>query len=116
SRAIREAQRVILREGAAKPAIDVLAIAQRYAHIVPEHLPDELSGMLIPLPQPVKDKSWAIVYNADHAYVRQRFTVAHELGHLLLHGYTTPHADSNFRVRFRDAESSTGSVREEIEA
>ena len=48
--------------------------------------------------------------------MRQRFTVAHELGHLLLHGYTTPHADSNFRVRFRDAESSTGSVREEIEA
>jgi len=36
------------------------------------------------------------------------------LGHLLLHGYRTPHADKQFRLR--DARSSEGSVLEEIQA
>lgn len=47
--------------------------------------------------------------------MRQRFTIAHELGHLLLHRYTTPHADGR-QIRFRDEDSSKGSVREEVEA
>ena len=45
-----------------------------------------------------------------------RLSVAHELGYLLLHGYKTPHADRGFKVRLRSAQSSDGSVAEEIEA
>ncbi len=50
------------------------------------------------------------------APVRQRFTIAHELGHLLIHRYLTPHADGRYQVRFRNEKSASGSVREEIEA
>ena len=66
--------------------------------------------MLVPL----DGGEWAILVNADHAKARQRFTIAHELGHLLLHGYTTAHADRAFK--FRDARSSEGSALEEIQA
>jgi Zn-dependent peptidase ImmA (M78 family) len=42
--------------------------------------------------------------------------MAHELGHLLLHGYTTPHADRGYKLRYRNSTSAEGSVLEEIEA
>jgi len=63
---------------------------------------------------PLGENEWAILVNSQHHPNRQRFTIAHELGHLLLHGYRTPHADTQFRLR--DARSSEGSVLEEIQA
>lgn len=45
-----------------------------------EALDDEVSGMLV-----VKENAKHIVVNAAHHENRQRFTIAHELGHLLLH-------------------------------
>lgn len=42
--------------------------------------PAELSGLL------VRDAEWAVIWlNASQAKVRRRFTLFHELGHLLLH-------------------------------
>lgn len=99
-----------------KPPIPVERIASRWAHIVREALGDEISGMLVPLNEAAGKRRWAILVNAAHAPVRQRFTIAHELGHLLLHGYQTAHADKNFKIRLRDTQSSQGSVFEEIEA
>ncbi len=72
--------------------------------------------MLVPLPSESSERRWAIIVNSGHAPVRQRFTIAHELGHLLLHRYSQLHADAGFKVRFRDENSSLGSIREEIEA
>jgi hypothetical protein len=114
SRALREARGILAEEQAHVPPIKVDQIAERHAHVLKEALPDDISGMLVPLDPPVRGKSWAIVVHQDHAEVRQRFTIAHELGHLLLHGYSSPHADKTFRLR--DTRSSDGSVREEIEA
>lgn len=54
--------------------------------------------------------------NASHALVRQRFTMAHELGHAILHGHEGLHLDQSFTVRFRDAESATGTDADEIAA
>lgn len=116
SRASRQARRILSEENVRRPAVRVEQIARRYAHIVPQELPDDISGMLVPLSPPVRGKAWAIIYNKTHAPVRQRFTIAHELGHLRLHGFTSPHADRGFKLRFRNAESSSGSVFEEIEA
>jgi Zn-dependent peptidase ImmA (M78 family) len=96
--------------------IDVFALAQKYAILIKEPMGSELSGMLVPLARKVRGKLWAIVVNSTHPRVRQRFTVAHELGHLVLHAYTVPHADRGFKIRFRNARSSDGSVSEEIEA
>jgi len=86
------------------------AIAKQYARVVERPLDPDVSGVLIPL----DTGGWVILLNATHSPVRQRFTIAHELGHLLLHGYTAPHADRSFR--FRDARSSEGSALEEIQA
>ena len=54
--------------------------------------------------------------NRDQATVRQRFTIAHELGHLLLHEYSRVHVDRGFRVRLRSGLSSEGTDRDEMEA
>jgi|SRR3954468_14379312 len=116
SRAIRTARDLLQREGITEPAVPVVEIAQLHARLTYEDLPSEISGMLVPLPPEPSGRRWAIVVNKAHARVRQRFTIAHELGHLLLHRYSQPHADSGFKVRFRDENSSLGSIREEIEA
>jgi Zn-dependent peptidase ImmA (M78 family) len=72
--------------------------------------------MLVPLDIPTRGKAWAIVVNQRNPEVRKRFTVAHELGHLIMHRFTRTHADNKFGVRFRDGRSSEGTDLEEIEA
>ena len=46
---------------------------------------------------------------------RQRFTIAHEIGHYLLHERET-YVDTGYRVNFRDLDSGSGTKSEEIEA
>lgn len=60
--------------------------------------------------------SVVIGVNELHARSRQRFTIAHELGHLRLHDLEKPHLDRGFRVAWRDSRSSDGSDLREIEA
>ena len=65
-----------------------------------------------------KGKRGAIGYNSAHASVRQRFTVAHEIGHYMLH-VKNAHSRlflDRYVVYRRDDQSSTGNDREEIEA
>jgi len=54
--------------------------------------------------------------NINHPPVRQRFTIAHELGHYLLHLGLSSHFDRDYRVNYRSAESSEATNVEEIEA
>jgi Zn-dependent peptidase ImmA (M78 family) len=58
--------------------------------------------------------------NTLHHQNRQRFTIAHELGHLLLHTgqeiYVDGRAEAGLTVSLRDEESSAGTNVEEIEA
>ena len=61
-------------------------------------------------------KSLVIGINRDQAAVRQRFTVAHELGHLLLHEHSRVYVDRGFRVRLRSGLSSDETDRDEMEA
>ena len=109
-RARRLAQQVLRAHGDDLP-VDVEALARQHAEVVYRELHSDISGMLVP-----NGDKWFIVVNEAHPHVRRRFTIAHELGHLLLHGYTQPHVDRGYKVRFRDPRSSEGSVREEIEA
>lgn len=54
--------------------------------------------------------------NADHSETRQRFTIAHEIGHYVLHG-SSIHVDHAVHAVFkRDQRASEGVYREEIEA
>ena len=54
-----------------------------------------------------------IVVNEDHHEHRQRFTIAHEIGHFILHSIGGMHVDSN-NVYFRDANatSNTSNIKE----
>lgn len=76
---------------------------------------DDLSGFFYR--DPISGES-VIGVNAAHAKTRQRFTIAHELGHLKLHSFEDLHFDRKGRggIFRRSAESSTGENREEIEA
>ncbi len=76
-------------------------------------LPDDLSGVLI-----VEGETRVIGFHASHAPVRQRFTIAHEIGHYILH--VKPNQSRLFVDRFvayrRDDEQNKGKDTEEIEA
>jgi Zn-dependent peptidase ImmA (M78 family) len=80
------------------------------AMITYEALDRDIAGILFR-----DDKRTVIGVNSAHAVVRQRFTIAHELGHLQLHKGHSVHVD-RVRVNFRDVNSSTAHDREEIAA
>jgi len=77
-------------------------------------LADNISGMLV-----VEDERGAIGYNSAHAVVRQRFTMAHEIAHYILHLKKNLQSqlfiDRSVVFR-RDDHSSTGNDSEEVEA
>lgn len=54
--------------------------------------------------------------NGSHSKRRQRFTIAHELGHLELHRDKELHIDRGFPVFRRDSRSSTATDPAEMEA
>jgi Zn-dependent peptidase ImmA (M78 family) len=77
-------------------------------------LDDELSGMVY-----VKDGTPIIGVNALHHPNRQRFTLAHEVGHLVLHRAEITrqiHVDKGFPMLMRDSASAAGIDEMEIEA
>ena len=72
----------------------------------------ELAGMLVR----GDDEDTIIGVNSLHHPNRQRFTIAHECGHLMLHRGKSIHIDRTFRVNRRDAVSSQATDPNEIEA
>lgn len=109
----REAAKNLLSKGkVSKPPIPVERLARlRGVQVRYEPLDGDLSGMLF------REGDRAIIgVNALHPKSRQRFTIAHELGHLELHEPTGIHVDRKFLVRRRDERSSKAVDHEEIEA
>ncbi len=77
-------------------------------------LDEELSGMIY-----IMERVPIIGVNSLHHLNRQRFTIAHEIGHLELHREILlgqVHVDKGFSVLMRDSSSATGTQRIEIEA
>lgn len=73
---------------------------------------EEISGIFV-----MKDKMAHIAYNKNEPENRIRFTVAHELGHYVLHSQNTPlFIDKAEKLMFRNADSSSGEYRKEREA
>jgi len=102
--------------GYTKPPIDVEQIAKNLnINIVYENYDGELSGVLIRN----EDKGeYVIGVNDRHSDKRKRFTIAHEIGHFLLHegnGNDT-YIDTSIKYNFRNADSSQGTNLEEMEA
>jgi len=94
-------------------AIEVLAHRLNIA-IQSEALGENVAGMLV-----VEEDRGAIGYNSTHALVRQRFTIAHEISHYLLHVKKSRKSqlfiDRHITFR-RDRYSSGGVDHEEVEA
>lgn len=91
--------------------VPVEAIARKLGiAIVVETLDRNVSGLLFR-----QGEGKAIGVNAAHPMVRQRFTIAHELGHLQLHPGKALILD-HVRVNLRNDVSSLGTDREEREA
>ncbi|MBL9170653.1 MAG: ImmA/IrrE family metallo-endopeptidase [Verrucomicrobiales bacterium] len=72
---------------------------------------DDISGFLLHQ----TDSEVVIGVNTLHHPNRQRFTIAHELGHYVLHQYDEVHVDRAV-VRLRSGESSSGENPDEVEA
>lgn len=72
----------------------------------------DVSGVLV-----IDTGKGTIGVNLNEPKIRQRFTVAHELGHYELHKQETGlFIDRGFAVLFRNQQSSTGEERREQEA
>ncbi len=101
--------------------VDVRAITEAMnIKIQPVEIEDnELAGFFFRDPE---SEEVIIGVNQENSPVRQRFTIAHELGHFMLHDsedvrYDRKGSGYNFgRIMMRNAESSKGEKRDEVEA
>jgi Zn-dependent peptidase ImmA (M78 family) len=102
-KALKEANQVV--------PVDVSRVAQHYGlgiHL--QELEDAVSGMLV-----IRDSHAVIGVNQNHHPNRQRFTIAHEIGHYLLHADQARVFIENLDL-YRDELSSNGTSAREIEA
>lgn len=114
ARAKKQAERLIEQMGIAKTQshVDVEAIAHKLGlAVVRMPLGDDISGMLV-----TKAGSTTICIANDQPANRQRFTIAHEVGHhVLRHLFAGEHVHVD-RVIMRNSSSSEGTDLREIEA
>ena len=73
-------------------------------------LKEDVSGLFI-----LKNGIANILYNKSQSHHRQRFTIAHEIGHFILHKLPLSMNKKDFKL-YRNLESSTGEVKKEREA
>lgn len=109
------AREVLVKLGIKAMPVPVEKIAKALGAVVRfSPLDEELSGMIY-----IKDGVPVIGVNSLHHPNRQRFTIAHEIGHLVMHRdmiSENVHVDKQFRVLMRDSNSSTGSEEIEVQA
>lgn len=113
SLARRRAQQVLKDGGVTSPPVPLERLAEQCrASIRYEPFEGELSGMV----HRRSDGSGVIGVNSSHSPTRQRFTIAHEIGHLLLHSDDDVHIDEKRPLGQRDEISSQAIDPREIEA
>ena len=110
---IRETATDLLNQaGITAPPVNIERLAKsRGVVVIQEPNENDTSGFLYRAPgvPPI------IGVNSKHHQLRRRFTIAHELGHLLLHSKTELHVDRSV-VKMRDRRASEGTDDEEMEA
>lgn len=110
-RSKRIAQEILGSVGEQLP-VDVHAIANGYGVDVRElPMEDSVSGVLV-----LRDGQAAIGVNEMHHPNRQRFSIAHELGHYFLHKDSSNLFIDAAPIYFRDDHSSDGTEIREIQA
>ena len=106
------AVQLLKKQNITQPPVPVERLAEALGAQV-RYLPceAELSGMLFR-----DDENVVIGVNSLHHVNRQRFTIAHECGHLLLHKGKDVYIDRSFRINLRGVVSSEAVDPDEIEA
>jgi Zn-dependent peptidase ImmA (M78 family) len=100
SRAQKEAERLIKLYDL-EPPIDARALAERLGiNVQIRPFEDNLSGLVI-----AANEEAVIGVNSNHARVRQRFTIAHEIGHFVLHRSEKTFFVDEASIFFRESHS-----------
>ncbi|MFG6096993.1 ImmA/IrrE family metallo-endopeptidase [Leptothoe sp. ISB3NOV94-8A] len=113
------AEDILRRTNHFEAPVNVFEISESLGILVVEHsAEDDLSGFLL---RDQETKRVVIGINSAHHENRRRFTIAHELGHFLLHEGEVIHIDKQnesqgFQLNFRNAKSSEGIDVKEKEA
>jgi Zn-dependent peptidase ImmA (M78 family) len=104
------AHQVLERANITSPPVDVNSIAKlENVDVFRKEIDADISGVL----KIDENARASILVNQDHHMNRQRFTIAHELGHYFLHNQPGIHVD---KVFLRDPAASEGLHLREIEA
>jgi Zn-dependent peptidase ImmA (M78 family) len=102
SRAAELARGLLREQEIESPPVPVAGIARSLGvPVVSKPLEGDLSGFLLR-----KGGRAVIGVNSSHPVVRQRFTIAHEIGHFLLSKEEGVHLDRGFDLRLRDPRSA----------
>jgi len=110
SRIQREVDRLLVQYDVKHPPVDIEKIAKDAGAVISyEEMKDELCGFFLP-----GKREFVIGVNSSHPRTRRRFTIAHELGHAILHQFDEVHIDRSFK--FRSPVSAKAVDIEEIEA
>jgi len=111
SRIRRQAQAFLRENRIHTPPVKVETIARKLGITLRyEPFEDDISGVLY------RDRAQTIIgVSSFHHPNRQRFTIAHELGHLILHEVDV-HVDKGYRIVLRDSKSSQAADPLEIDA
>ena len=108
---IEEANLLLKKFNVNEPPIDVDFIAKEIGiDLFYEYLPDDISGIL----NIEQNKKPIIIINSEHHKNRKRFSIAHEIGHYILHKNNGIHIDK--KSFLRDNKSSQALYSIEIEA
>lgn len=102
---------VLQQHGVFAPPVPVKAILIKAGLEVKQGDLGGVSGLLVR-----RARVAVIGVNSKQPPVRQRFTMAHEFAHFLLHEGLSAHMDRDFKVNYRNAVSSEASDVDEIEA
>lgn len=105
--------RALRKAGVADVPVDLNAVCEAHElHCIERKLDPELSGMSF-----IRDGKGYVVVNSAHHVNRRRFTMAHEIGHHLLHSdYLSKNVHVDTAVLRRDELSSEGVYSKEIAA
>ena len=107
----RIAEQLLVKAGVNTAPVPLEQVANRLGiKIEQADLGEDCSGVL------VRNGDRAIIgVNKEHHSNRQRFSIAHEIAHFVLHRGDT-YIDKGYRVHFRDLESGSGTKTEEMDA
>ncbi|KKR21568.1 MAG: hypothetical protein UT48_C0006G0020 [Parcubacteria group bacterium GW2011_GWE2_39_37] len=110
--AVESAEKILSKHKITKAPVNIEKIAESMGIDVAKikFSTDEISGAI---KMRGKEGRPVIAVNQDHCAERQRFTIAHEIGHFVLHSIDNLHVDSN-SVYFRDSNAlhTTTNVKE----